>query len=75
MPGRRRALAPRRRRSGVTTQADGKNPRATPAATPGYVYAAGARQKVFTTKATVWLCPTDAKSADTCRIVDVQVAR
>lgn len=47
----------------------------TPAATPGYVYAAGARQKVFTTKATVWLCPTDAKSPDPCRIVDIQVAR
>lgn len=47
----------------------------TPAATSGYVYAAGARQKVFFTKAAVWLCPTDAKSPDSCRLVDVQVTR
>ncbi|MFO0632745.1 MAG: hypothetical protein U0168_07845 [Nannocystaceae bacterium] len=46
-----------------------------PAMQDGYVYAAGARQKVFSTKATVWLCPTKAASPDACKLVDVSVSK
>ena len=46
-----------------------------PAANEGYVYAVGARQKVFTTKATVWLCPTKVSSPDRCKLVEVDVSR
>lgn len=46
-----------------------------PAAQEGYVYAAGARQKVFFTKASVWLCPTAAAAAPSpCKLVDIKVA-
>jgi hypothetical protein len=44
-----------------------------PAANAGYVYAVGARQKAFATKATVWLCSTSSGRADSCKIVKVQV--